>query len=277
METGVLSLVDCGSGRRLDRCGPFLLDRPSPAAEAMVAAAPEAWAAASARFDRAPGAAGAWSGPRVPGEPWGVAVEGLQFELRAASAGQVGIFFEQLPMWRWLRAELDGRPLEVLNLFAHTGGSTLAAAAAGARVVHVDGSKPAVSWARRNAELNGLTDRVRWIVEDVGLFVRREVKRGHGYDAVILDPPTFGHGPHREQWRLEKDLPELLQDLATLTRGRLGLALLTCHTPGYEGPRLGEELGAALHLEPVETGGLDIPSESGQRLPAGAFARWSSR
>jgi 23S rRNA (cytosine1962-C5)-methyltransferase len=274
MVSRTLSLIDCGGGRRLDRLGELLLDRPAPSAEAMTVADPGAWAGTDARFDRVPGEPGAWSGTRIPTAPWRVEAEGLQFELRATATGQVGIFLEQLPMWGWLREQCRGRELEVLNLFAHTGGSTLAAAAEGASVVHVDGSKSAVSWARRNAEINGLaTARVRWIVEDVGLFVQRELKRGHGYDAVILDPPSYGHGPHRELWQLEAQLPPLLQNVAALTRGRCAFVLLTAHTPGFEGGRLGRDLSEGLQLDGVESGSLDITADSGNRLPAGSFAR----
>jgi 23S rRNA (cytosine1962-C5)-methyltransferase len=201
-------------------------------------------------------------------------------ELRATATGQTGIFFEQLPMWRWLEERVRGaaRPLEVLNLFAHTGGSTLAVAKAGARVVHVDGLKSAVAGARRNAELNGIDSKaIRWMVEDVRTFVRREQKRGRGYDAVILDPPSYGHGPDREPWKIEEHLPELLSELAALTERRRAFVLLTTHTPGYDGDRLGDELRAALGKGPMETGSLDLAAQSGNVLPSGSFARcWSA-
>jgi 23S rRNA (cytosine1962-C5)-methyltransferase len=125
-------------------------------------------------------------------------------------------------------------------------------------------------------EINGLTTvSVRWIVEDVGLFVQRELKRGHGYDAVILDPPTYGHGPHRELWQLAAQLPQLLQSVAALTRGRRAFVLLSAHTPGFEAARLGSDLAEALQVTGVESGSLDIAAESGNRLPAGSFARWA--
>jgi 23S rRNA (cytosine1962-C5)-methyltransferase len=274
MVSPALSLIDCGGGRRLDRLGELLLDRPAPSADGIGVAEPGAWAGADARFDRLSGEPGAWSGARIPAGPWRVEVEGLQLELRATATGQVGIFLEQRPLWGWLRERCRGRKLEVLNLFGYTGGSTLAAAAEGASVVHVDGSKSAVSWARRNAEINGLAAApVRWIVEDARLFAQRELKRGHRYDAVILDPPTYGHGPHREAWHLEEQLSSLLQTVAALTQGRRAFVLLTAHTPGFDGGRLGKVLSEALGLDGVESGSLDITAESGNRLPAGAFAR----
>ena len=134
-----------------------------------------------------------------------------------------------------------GEKVKVLNLFAYTGGSTLAAAAAGAEVVHVDAAKNIVAWARRNAELSGLAAApIRWITEDAMKFVKRELKRGNRYDAVILDPPSFGHGRRGEVWRLSKHLPRLLAICGELTAGRLAFMLLTCHTPGYDAERLAE-------------------------------------
>ena len=137
----------------------------------------------------------------------------------------------------------NGCRSKLLNLFAYTGGSTLAAAAAGAEVVHVDAAKNIVAWARRNAELSGLADApIRWIAEDAMKFVKRELKRGNRYDAVILDPPSYGHGPRGEVWRLSKHLPRLLSLCGELTAGRLQFMLLTCHTPGYDAELLTEML-----------------------------------
>jgi 23S rRNA (cytosine1962-C5)-methyltransferase len=218
-------------------------------------------------------------------EPWQVRVEGLTFELRLTETGQVGLFLEQAPMWRWLRRRVAGagRALAVLNLFAHTGGTTLAAASAGASVVHVDGSRGAVTWARRNAALSGLTESpIRWIVEDAETFVRRELARGRHYDAVVLDPPSFGHGPNREQWRLADRLPDLLRSCAALTSGRRAFLLVTTHTPGFGPELLGRALAGSLSPDELargclESGPLDLVATSGARLPLGSFARWTAR
>ncbi len=137
----------------------------------------------------------------------------------------------------------EGGKLKILNLFAYTGGSTLAAAAAGAEVVHVDAAKNIVDWARRNAELSGLADApIHWITEDAMKFVKREIKRGNKYDALILDPPSYGHGRRGEVWRLSKHLPRLLSMCAELTAGQCRFVLLTCHTPGYDSARLADML-----------------------------------
>ena len=171
-----------------------------------------------------------------------------------------------------------GKRLKLLNLFAYTGGSTLAAAAAGAEVVHVDAAKNIVAWARRNAELSGLADApIRWIAEDAMKFVKRELKRGNRYDAVILDPPSYGHGPRGEVWRLSKHLPRLLSLCAELTAGRLQFMLLTCHTPGYDAELLSEMLTEHFFASPVgwmRGKPLSIRAADGRELPSGVVVRW---
>jgi 23S rRNA (cytosine1962-C5)-methyltransferase len=169
--------------------------------------------------------------------------------------------------------------LRVLNLFAYTGGSTLAAAACGAEVTHVDAARNIVAWARRNAELSGLAEApIRWIVEDAQKFVKRELKRGRRYDAVILDPPSYGHGPRGEVWRLSKHLPRLLAMCAELTDGRPAFMLLTCHTPGYDWASLSDMMQEALGSEgQCAAHALTIPAASGAKLPSGIVVRWTPR
>lgn len=273
--SGIL-LLDCGDGRRLDRFGPHVIDRPAPAVEREPPRDPRAWRAATARFDRGVG----WSGRRPPQEPWTVDVEGLSLELRLTDTGQVGIFPEHLPIWRWVVRRAEGRPgLRLLNLFAYTGGLTLAAARAGASLTHVDGSRTAVAWARRNAELSGLGDApIRWIAEDADAYVNRELRRGRRYDGVVLDPPSYGHGGGRGGWRLEEGLPDLLRSCAALLDGGRGFVVLTAHTPGWDGRRLGAALLEAFPPETrrhgsLETGALSSEAVSGALLPAGAYAR----
>jgi len=271
-------LLDLGAGARLERFGTRIVDRPHPGAYGE-RADPDAWRATTLFH----GADGGWHGTD-PVEPWTIDVDGLTVELRPTATGQVGLFPEQAGSWKWLRdvlgVRIDGadapRP-SVLNLFAYTGVASLVAARTGAAVAHVDASRPAVGWARHNAELSGLADRpIRWLVDDVPGFVARELRRGHRYDGVLLDPPTYGHGPRGRVWRLEDDLDALLSECAGLVGGRAGFVLLTAHTPGFGPERLAEALAGALRLPArrIDAGPLRLEARSGRTLELGAFARW---
>jgi 23S rRNA (cytosine1962-C5)-methyltransferase len=270
-------LLDFGQGRKLERFGAQLLDRPSPAAADFQPASPALWAAATARYDRSSGEQGVWHAQRSLPETWNVTHDRLIFELKRTDFGHVGLFPEQAENWDWLagQARQSATPPRVLNLFAYTGASTLAAAAAGAEVTHVDAAANVVAWARRNAELSGLAAApIRWIVEDAPTFVRRELRRGRQYEAIVLDPPSYGHGPKGQVWRLEQQLPELLRDCLALTGGRPQFMLLTCHTAGCGPSDLAASVGAALE-SPVEGRDLALTSAEGRRLPSGAMVRWS--
>jgi 23S rRNA (cytosine1962-C5)-methyltransferase len=166
--------------------------------------------------------------------------------------------------------------MKVLNLFAYTGGSTLAAAAAGAAVTHVDAARNVVAWARRNAELSALGEApIRWIAEDAVKFVEREVRRGNRYDAVVLDPPSYGHGTRGQAWRLAEDLPRLLALCAELTAGRPRFILLTCHTAGFSPAALGELLASNFGPAHVDSAPLLLVASTGHDLPSGVAARWT--
>jgi 23S rRNA (cytosine1962-C5)-methyltransferase len=280
-------LIDAGGGRRLERFGEIVVDRPAPMAEE-APRDPGAWSSADLRFDRYAG----WTSVAddEPG-PWIVDDGDLRFELHPTEAGQVGLFPEQAPNRAWIRDALaeasgstanteasgsTGSGLAVLNLFAYTGAMTLAAAIAGATVAHVDGSRPAVAWARRNADLSGLAARpIRWLVDDVETFVEREIRRGRRYDAVILDPPSYGHGSRGMTWRLEDRLDGLLDRCAELTSDDPAFAILTAHTPGFGPDRLADALAGAFGRRPteVEAGELGLHARSGARLRLGAWAR----
>jgi 23S rRNA (cytosine1962-C5)-methyltransferase len=270
-----LELLDCGGGRRLERFGRTIVDRPAPAAASPALLPRTEWDRAAFRWGR-----GAWIRGAAR-DPWPVNVGGLTLECRPAAGGQVGVFPEHALTWAWLdqavrasEAKL-GRPPEVLSLFAYTGGATLACARAGARVAHVDSSRPAVAWARHNAALSGLAERpVRWLADDARGFVRRERRRGHRYDGIVLDPPTYGHGAGA--WQIEADLVPLLEDLAALAGPRPSFVLLSAHTPAYDGDRLAslirEHFGVAAAGEP-----LVLRARNGARLPLGAWAHSPAR
>ncbi|NLS96205.1 MAG: SAM-dependent methyltransferase [Planctomycetaceae bacterium] len=276
------SLLDFGAGRRLERFGSLVLDRPCPAVEGMPCAAPQRWADADARFgDRGSGEE-CWSQNGDLSDRWTIDHGPLRFELKRTEFGHLGLFPEQAGNWDWIARQVKdhGPGMRVLNLFAYTGGCTLAAAAAGAEIVHVDAARNTVNWARRNAELSGLAQApIRWIADDAAKFVRREVKRGNRYDAVVLDPPSYGHGARGEVWRLSKHLMPLLKNCARLTSGRRRFILLTCHTPGYGAERLGEMLAQACDDQSghISAGPLAIRSVDGRDMPSGVFACWSAR
>lgn len=273
-------LLDFGAGRKLERWGTWVLDRPAPAADAAPLCPPQ-WTAAAGRFERLPGARGVWRAPHPLPARWQIRHGGSVLELRPTRSGAVGVFPEQAPNWDWIidQVRAAARPPRVLNLFASTGGSTLAAAAAGAAVVHVDAARTAVTWARRNASLSRLADApIRWLVEDARKFVARELRRGHAYDAVILDPPTYGHGPDAQAWDIHTHLPDLLAACGQLTRRGRAFMLLTCHTPQLDAATLATLLADAAcggQRRNLSAGELRLHTEQGRALPSGCAAYWS--
>lgn len=274
--TAAAELLDAGDDRRLERFGDLVVDRPAPEAE-WPRRDPDAWSSADLVFDRD----GGWQGAGDVPSAWEVDDGDLSFELRPTPTGQVGLFPEQALNRAWVRDLLTGLPADpappaVLNLFAYTGAMTLSAAAAGASVTHVDGSRPAVAWARRNAQLSGLDDRpIRWIVDDVEAFVAREARRGRRYDGIVLDPPSYGHGAGGRSWKLADRLPDLLAVCAELTGPRPAFVVLTAHTRGFEPERLADALAAAYRRRTadVDAGDLGLRARSGAHLHLGAYAR----
>lgn len=283
------ALLDFGDGRRLDRFGAVIVDRPAPGVADVPVLDPRAWTTACARFGRAAGAddLAGWDPAGALPSAWDVVVDGLRLELRPTPAGQVGLFPEHAEPAAWAadRARAAGtrlaRPPEILNLFAYTGLATLALARAGARVAHVDASRPAVAWARRNATRAGLDDApVRWIVEDARAFVAREARRGRRYDGVVLDPPTYGHAPRGgAAWRMEADLAGLLAGCAALTGPAPAFFILTAHTTGFEAAELRAGIAGAfgeMLARRAEVVPLGVRRPDGRQLPAGLAIRWGS-
>jgi 23S rRNA (cytosine1962-C5)-methyltransferase len=296
-------LLDSGKEEKLERYGNVVLARPDPQALWDKSLPEEAWAKAQGRYVRA-GKEGKWQGSKDLPKEWPIEFGGLCFMIRPTSFKHTGLFPEQLSNWEWIREMLASRLAEqkssaaprlfsrrtsptVLNLFAYTGGATLAAAQTGAQVCHVDASKTAVSWARENAELSGLSDKpIRWIVEDVLDFVRREITRGKKYDGIVMDPPAFGHGPKDEIWKIEEQLPELLSLCMELLSEKPLCVVLSGYAAGYS------PLTFTNLLDPfvkkfggkIECGELTIQESLGRSqtgeaqgerlLPAGIFSRW---
>ncbi len=277
-------LLDSGAGRKLERFGEVVLAR--PAAQAVWRPArPEAeWRRATASFDRENGLQ--WRNRDALPDQWIIRVAGIAFRLSGTDFGHLGIFPEQRDQWRWIAAQTRalakrlGRRPAVLNLFAYSGGSTLAAAHAGAEVCHLDASKGMVAWARENAALNRLEAApIRWIVDDAHKFLKREARRGRRYDGVILDPPSFGRGSQGELYKIERDLPETLDLCRAALAEPPGFLLLSAHTPGLS-PTVLRNLaddtlrgrgGASSAGEMLLTGARGVAP-----LPNGAWARWTA-
>lgn len=273
-------LIDSGHGRKLERYGRFRFIRPE--AQAMWAPASPDW---KADGEFIPGAdedgGGRWQlSPDVPAGGWPLAWREAKFTASNTPFRHLGFFPDMAPVWDWMRGRIEGAAdPECLNLFGYTGVGTLAMAAAGARMVHVDASKKSVEAARGNAALSGMTDKpVRWLVEDAGKFVAREVRRGRRYDGIILDPPKWGRGPNGEVWKLEEGLPGLIADCRRLLDADSRFLFLTVYAVRLSAIAIGELVRQHFADLPgrVEAGELTVREEArGLELPTAIFARWS--
>lgn len=231
-------LLDAGDFYKLEKVGDFIFHRPSPAAVWPASKLPE-YKMVDVKYNRFENGKGNWvkNNKKVP-ESFTIKILGFTVEMQLTSFGHLGLFFEQLVNWERLVKHVSAGD-KVLNLFAYTGMSSLAAASRDADVVHLDASKTSVAWAKKNAELSGLADKkIRWIVDDVRKFVEREVRRGNTYDWIILDPPSFGRGSNNESWIIEKDIVPLLENLSKLKSKNFKGILLSSHSPGYTGVSL---------------------------------------
>ena len=207
------AVLDCGGGEKVERWGSQVLVRPDPQAIWPREASCRAWDKPNAVYHRSNAGGGHWEIRKLP-QQWAIHYGGLTFQLKPMSFKHTGLFPEQAANWDFIDRMIRGagRPINVLNLFAYTGGATLAAAHAGASVCHVDASKGMVQWARENAASSGLADRpIRWIVDDCKKFVQREIRRGRKYDAIIMDPPSYGRGPSGETWKIEEDVADFVE------------------------------------------------------------------
>jgi len=270
-------LLDSGDGRKLERFGRHVLARPCSQALWRPSLSPAEWSRADATFDREEG--NRWHGRSNLPESWTIETAGVRFKLGGTDFGHLGIFPEQRAQWRWIREKVEaggrgrGCGVSVLNLFAYSGGSTMAAALGGAEVCHLDASKGMVDWARENARLNGLADRpIRWIVDDAHKFMRREVRRGRRYDAIILDPPTFGRGANGETYKIERDLKETLGLVRDLLAERPAFVLFSSHTPGLS-PIVATNVLSQLFPSATLSSGEMLLEGRGVACPSGIWCR----
>jgi 23S rRNA (cytosine1962-C5)-methyltransferase len=270
-------LLDAGRGERLEQWGPYRLRRPDPRAGMGRAWPAEQWSQIHAQY-RGEAGHGHWErlAADLP-ERWTIDHGGITLVVKLAPFKHTGVFPEQADHWRWMTS-LTSRPLSVLNLFAYTGGATMALTRAGHQVTHVDASKPALTWARENAAANHLApDAIRWIQDDAATFVRRELRRGKRYDAAILDPPAFGRTPDGRVWRLQDQLPDLLARVAELLPEPTFL-LINDYSRDAEQQPLATLLASTIGARGViESGRLELPLPAGRVLDTGAYVRWRTK
>ena len=274
-------LLDCSGGERLERWGNVVLIRPDPQVIWNTPKEHPLWHRADARYVRSKEGGGHWECRRQLPEAWNINYKDLQFKISPTGFKHTGLFPEQAVNWDMMREKITGagRSIKVLNLFAYTGGATLAAASAGASVCHVDAAKGMVHWARENAELSSLAERpIRWIVDDCAKFVEREIRRGNTYDAIIMDPPSYGRGPGGEIWKLEDQIYDLVKLCTGVLSDEPLFFLLNSYTTGLSASAMAYVLGVNMQKfgggVSAEEIGLPVTA-SGMVLPCGSSAIWS--
>ena len=275
-------LLDCGSGEKLERWGGQILVRPEPQAIWETPRENRGWRSAQGRYHRSSSGGGHWEKEKLP-ESWQVKYKDLTFQVKPMNFKHTGLFPEQAVNWDFAREKIEraGRPVRVLNLFAYTGGATVACAASGAQVCHCDAAKGMVSWAKENARVSGLENApIRWIVDDCAKFVEREIRRGRTYDAIIMDPPSYGRGPGGEVWKLEDNLFPFVRLCTQVLSERPLFVIINSYTTGLAPSVLGyllsllvkEKFGGRVTWDEL---GLPV-TETGLALPCGATGRWCS-
>ena len=275
-------VIDCSQGEKLERWGKYLLIRPDPQVIWDTERTDAGWKRPNGHYHRSSRGGGEWEFFSLP-EQWSIHYKELTFQLKPFSFKHTGLFPEQAANWDWFGEKIRraGRPIKVLNLFAYTGGATLAAAKAGAAVTHVDASKGMVGWAKENAHASSLSEApIRWIVDDCVKFVEREIRRGNHYDAIIMDPPSYGRGPKGEIWKIEDSVFPLVELCAKLLSDRPLFFLINSYTTGLALAVLTYMLGIAVKPKfggSVRSEEIGLPvTASGLVLPCGAAGRWEA-
>lgn len=274
-------VIDCSGGEKLERWGKYILVRPDPQIIWNTKRSHSAWEQVNARYHRSSTGGGEWEFRDLPAQ-WEIHYRNLTFRLKPFSFKHTGLFPEQAVNWDWCAEKIRraNRPVSVLNLFAYTGGATLSAATAGAAVTHVDASKGMVAWAKENAVASGLKDApIRWLVDDCVKFVEREIRRGNTYDAIIMDPPSYGRGPKGEIWKMETSIHPFLGLCTRLLSRKPLFVLMNSYTAGLQ-PSV---LAYLLETEMEKFNGKIIANEiglpvssNGRVLPCGASVRFVS-
>ncbi|ASS65212.1 MULTISPECIES: class I SAM-dependent methyltransferase [unclassified Paenibacillus] len=276
-------LIDTGDGDKLERWGDVTLRRPDPQIIWPYRGDRRSWTNADGHYHRSSAGGGQWDFSKQLPDKWTVSYGELKFNIKPTNFKHTGLFPEQAVNWSWMMEKIRGagRPVRVLNLFAYTGGATVAAGAAGADVCHVDAAKGMVQWAKENAQLSGLADRpIRYITDDVFKFVQREQRRGSKYDAIIMDPPSYGRGPGGEMWKLESSLFPFLESCMEILTDNPLFLLINSYTTGLSPQVLhnllhmtaGKRFGGSINCGEI---GLPIGA-SGLVLPCGILGRWEA-
>ncbi len=276
-------LLDCSKGEKLERWGDYYLVRPDPQAIWETPRRNPHWNSRSARYSRSASGGGSWDKGSLPAN-WQVRYGDLTFNVKPMNFKHTGLFPEQAANWDWAMEKIRraGRPISVLNLFAYTGGATVACAKAGASVCHVDAAKGMVAWGKENAAVSGLSDApIRWIVDDCAKFVEREIRRGRRYDAIIMDPPSYGRGPGGEVWKLEQNIWGFVSLCAGVLSDEPLFVIINSYTTGLS-PSVLSYVSESIFTKKFggssDSQELGLPvTDSGLVLPCGATCRWESK
>ncbi len=281
-------IIDMANGQKLEKWGNIVLSRPDPQIVWNKKSFPEEWTKVDAIYSRSKTGGGSWEYKKKLPKAWQINYKDLTFNIKPMGFKHTGLFPEQAVNWDWMRGKIESskkefpkREIKVLNLFAYTGGATVACLAAGASVCHVDSSKGMVTWAKENVTSSGLADRkVRYIVDDVVKFVNREIRRGNKYDAIIMDPPSYGRGANGEVWQFETNIYDLVELCTKVLSDNPLFFLINSYTTGISSTVLANILNLTVskkHKGKVESGEIGLPMENSSLvLPAGIFGRWES-
>lgn len=277
-------LIDCSGGEKLERWGNYTVVRPDPQAIWQTPRNRSEWNRQGGHYKRSSTGGGKWDRGNLPSD-WTIGYKDLTFQVKPMNFKHMGLFPEQATNWDWAMEQIRNadREISVLNLFAYTGAATVACLKAGASVCHVDAAKGMVAWAKQNAQVSGVIDRpVRWIVDDCAKFVEREIRRGHHYDAIIMDPPSYGRGPGGEVWKLENDLWDFVCLTANVLSDDPLFVLINTYTTGLS-PSVLTYMSESIFTKRFGSGvsdsqelGLPV-TESGLVLPCGCSCRWQHR
>lgn len=272
------ALLDSGNGLRLEQFGPYTTVRPDPQAIWQSSLSQDKWNSADVLFKRTTAESGKWIFRKKLPEKWLMHWKSLSFWVYLSSFKHTGVFPEQSLQWEFIQEKIKqaDRPISVLNLFGYTGIATLVAAQAGAKVTHVDASKPSITWARENQKASGLAEKpIRWILDDAVKFAQREVKRGNTYDAIIMDPPVYGHGPTGQVWKFSESFPQLMQTVSHLLSPNPLFVIVNAYAISSSALMLENVMRDFLPKGTIDVGELVLEEKMSKRsLSTGIFARW---